>query len=225
MTIDVNSLKFYAAVATAGGSIDLSNEETSGVVGNEISKITSSERSTGTTRYVKQFLRNENGDVWAGVRVYLSARTQLSPKTDIAFALTGTKSMLESASTLSGTGTVTATGWISTTADLRQELFPGEMIYNSTNDTLQQAQRVESVGSSYIKLEAGYYGTLGSGVGLSVAPATMALFISPVSIDDPVSPLVDIQSMGICGVWKRYLVWDGCPQFTNDWFTLTFEED
>ncbi len=224
MSVDVSNLKFYASVSTLGGGPDLSRQQTSGQIGNEISKITVAERATGTTRYVKQFLRNENTDEWANIKVYLSSRTQYSPNTDISFALTGTKSMLETASVLSGSATFTATGWITTSMDLTQEVNVGEMVYNSSSDEISKARRISSMGASYIQLDAAYIGTLGSG-SISVAPATTALFISPMYNDDPASPTVTIPASGTCGVWKRYIVWDGCPQFTNDWFTLTFEED
>lgn len=224
MAVDVANLKFYAAASPLGGDIDLSAEQTSAVIGNEIARITATERTQGTEKYVKQFLRNENAEDWEDVRVYLSSRTQLTPNTTISIAITGTKSMLQTASALSGSATVTATGWFATSSDLRQEIKPGERVYNSTNDTLAQAQRVYEVGQTYIKLESGYSGTAGAGKTLAVAPATMALFISPTSVEDITSPIIDIPSMGVCGVWKRYIVLGGCPQFSNDWFTTTFEE-
>lgn len=222
--IDPTLLKFYAAVATLGGGPDFSAEQTSGQIGNEISKITVDERTVGSIRYAKQFLRNENADAWANVNVYLTSRTQISPNTDISFALTGTKSMLETASVLSGTAVFTATGWITTSTDLTQEVNVGEMVFNSTADDISKSKRISAIGASYIQLEGGYTGTATTGT-ISVAPATSALFISPTYSDDPTSPTIDVPAMGVCGVWKRYQVWDGCPQFTNDWFTLTFEED
>lgn len=224
MEIDTSLLKFYAPASTLGGEINLASLQTSSLVGNEISSISTLERSTGTMRYVKQFLRNESPDAFGLCKVYLSARTQYSPNTGIAFALSGSKSRLTTASALSGTAVITATGYITTSSDLRLEVACGERVFNSTDDLVTYSVEVSEVASTYIQLNAAYIGTIGAGKTISVAPATMSTFISPVSADDPVSPSVSIATLDSIGVWKRYEVFAGCPAFENDWFTLTFEE-
>lgn len=223
-TIDPALIKFYAAVASDGGGINLSALQTSSVVGNEISEITTAERTAGAYRYVKQFVLNENAGSFGPFKVYLSSQTQYSPNTNIAFAISGSKSRIQTASALSGTAVFTATGYITTSNDLRQEVASGEKIYNSTNDSALFGVEVLEVASNYIQLSAGYAGTYGSGKAVSVCPATTLTFISPMSASDVVCPVITLEQAEALAIWKRYEVVGGCPQFENDWFTFNFEE-
>lgn len=221
--LDMDNIKFYAAVSADGGDIDLSNEQTSGVVGNEISTISARDLSTGTVRYSKQFVRNENAVDWNGVRAYISPFTARFPNTSISISLAGTKSKLRESVELSGSATVTATGYFQTSADLSQEVRPGERVYNSDDDLASVAGVITSVAPSYIQIAPPYLGTTGSGKQLSVAPATMNVFVD---VTDPLSEValhIDVASSSYTGVWKKYTVGEGCPAFSNDWFSLVFE--
>lgn len=220
MTFTADNLLFYSAVATDGGAANLSAQETSDVLGNEIATITNAERISGTIKYKKQFLHNANDEDWAAVVVYLSSKTAYSPNTDISFALTGTKSRLTTASALSGTATVTATGYIFPDTDLREEVATGEMIFNA-EDTAATAVYIDQITASFIKTRVAYAGATGSGKTLMVAPATMASFISPETASDVTAPTAAVLAGKSLGIWKRYQVWDGCPAYANDTFAIT----
>lgn len=222
MGIDTGNLVFYAAESADGGAIDLSSPQTSAVLGEEFSKVSIAERSTGTVRYAKQFILNSNGEDWTNVKVYLSSLTSLSPNTGAAFALTGSKSRLETASLLSGTATLTATGWVETSVDLREEVATGEQIFNGS-DLLSNAVRIADMSSTWIRLDGPYTGTVGDAVELMVAPALTAQFISPTSADASSSPTTHICAGRTRGIWKQYQVWETCPAFSNDTFAVTFE--
>ena len=223
-SVDPANLKFYRSLTKEGGAIDLSHLQTSGVLGNEISRISAAERSTGTIRYVKQFLRNENDMSWGPVSIYISSPPQYSPDTVLGFALTGSKSMLHTASVLSGTAIFTATGFITTSVDLQDEVKAGECIFNSSDDTPVRAVKITTVASTHLQLESAYIGTLGSWKEISVAPATMSRFVAPVSSSDTLSPVETFTPYRSVGMWKRYEVKMGTPPFANDWFTVRFEE-
>lgn len=223
-SIDPALIKFYAAVATDGGDINPSALQTSSVVGNEISEITTAERSTGTVRYVKQYIVNENSSSFGPFKVYLDSQSQYTPNTGVGFAITGSKSRSQTASTLTGTAVFTATGYLTTSSDLREEVAIGEKVYNSTDDSAVFGVEILEVASTYIQLSAGYAGTYGSGKGISVCPASSLTYISPVSSSDPLCPILTLGQNEKVGIWKCYEVFMGCPQFENDWFTLIFEE-
>jgi hypothetical protein len=222
MTLDAANFKFYASVSTLGGGINLSSPQTTGVVGNEFSTITNAERATGTIKYRKQFIKNENAEDWTSVKVFFKYKTTNAPNTEVLFAISGSKSMLTTASTLSGSATVTATGYFFTSVDLRGEVATGEMAYNA-EDSLSKAVFIEEITSTYIRTRTPYTGATGESKQLMVAPATMANFIGPISKDDSTSPLIDLLAGGTVAIWKSYLVWNGCPAYSNDAFTLQFE--
>lgn len=223
--VDPANIRFYRSEYETGGNIDLNRLQVSSVVGNEISRISKTERELGTTRYVKQFVRNENNMAWGPLKVFLSALTQYAPYTEISFVLAGSKSMATTSAVLSGTATFTATGYLTTSNDLRGEVCAGECVYNSSDDGVTRANKITEVASTYIQLESAYIGTLGSGKQISVAPATMSRYISPVSGSDSISPTVILDAYGSVGVWKCYRVLENAPQFANDYFTLKLEEE
>lgn len=222
-SIALENIKFYHSLSSYGGDIDPLHLQVSSVIGNEIARITSNERQTGTVKYTKQYIRNENDMTWGPVCIYLSSRTQ-SSNTQISFSMAGSKSMLTTSATLSGVAIVTATGFLTTTADLRGEVAAGECVYNN-EDGVAKAIAVREVASTYIQLDAAYIGTLGSGKLLSVAPATMSRYIAPITSTDPLTPLATIGSMEYIGMWKRYEVYPLCPPFSNDWFVVKYEEE
>lgn len=223
-SINLEQIQFYHSLTAEGGDIDTLHRQVSSVLNNEFTKITQAERQTGTIRYTKQFVRNENDMVWGPVKIYFESKTQMAPKTAVAFALTGTKSLLHSSATLSGDATVTATRYMLTSSDLREEIKPGELVYNSTDDGLDRAVKAIEVASTYIRTETTYIGTLGTLKRLSVAPATMATFIAPITSEDTTTPTQLLNPLEYFGVWKRYTVMDTCPPFSNDWFTILFED-
>lgn len=222
MTLDPDYIGFYGSIDTDGGAIDPSKPQSSGVVGEEFSRISIAERQTGTIRYAKQFVKNDNDEDWEDVKPYIQYQTSLAPNTGAAFALTGSKSRLSTASALSGTATLTATGWIETSVDLREEVATGEMLFNAT-DSVAKAVRISDMSDRWIQLEGAYTGTTGSAVQLMVAPAITSQFISPTSVDSPSAPITIILARKTRGIWKQYTVWDNCPPFSNDWFTVIFE--
>ena len=225
MTIDTANLKFYRSVAIDGGGIG-TELMTSSLLNNEFDRITVLERQTGTIKYSKQFLKNDNADDWSNVKIYLPATTLNAPYTGISVCLAGSKSLLNTSATLSGTAIVTASGWFTTSSDLRLEIGQGELVFNSTDDTISDAVPVLSVASTYIVLESPYFGTVGgSSKQLSVGPAYLASFIYPRSTSALVSPAaISIPAGQAMGMWKRYTTVVNCPPFTNDWFTIAFEE-
>lgn len=222
MTLRAENFAFYRSVATDGGDIDISSPETTSVVGNEIATITNAERTAGVIKYTKQFLKSTNDVDWEPVVVYLSSKTACAPNTEISFALTGTKSRISTASALSGSATVTATGYIYPSVDLREEVATGEKIFNS-DDGVAYAVFIDEITSTYIKTRTAYAGTSGTGKTLMVAPGTMAEFRAPESSADITAPTTIVLAGKTRGIWKRYQVWDGCPAYSNDSFTVTFE--
>lgn len=223
-SVDPANIRFYASMYPSGGDIDPSKPQISAIIGNEISRISRAERKNGTIRYAKQFVRNENDMEWGPLNVYFSNLTQYSPNTSVSFALTGTKSTIDVCVELSGVATVTASGHFSTSVDLRNEVKAGEQIFNSSDDTISKATKIKEVASTYIQLERAYIGTLGANKTLSVCPATMSQFVAPTSHTDELSPEITIGIMEYVGMWKRYEVFEECPPFSNDWFTIVYEE-
>lgn len=222
-SIDPTLIKFYAAVATDGGDIDLSSQQTSSITGNEISRITASERRDGTTKYAKQYVMNENAETWGPVGVYLSALPLMTPNVEVAIALTGTKSRLSTASTLTGTATFAFGTTIFTSDDLTSEVRAGESVFNSDDDDASKSAVISSVTATTIVLETAYLGTAGSGKGIAVCPATYLQFRSPVQYDyDMESPT--LAPLSPVGIWKQYRVYSACPPYSIDGFTLKIEE-
>jgi hypothetical protein len=224
MNIDANNLKFYAAAAATGGEIDGSHLQTSSTLGNEIGTILKAERESGTIKYVKQFLKNENADQWGPVKVYLSSLPKYMPDTVLAFTLAGSKSRSDTSVELSGTATFTATTLITTSTDLTGEVMAGESVFNSTDDAVSKCVPVLEVATTHIILASPYAGTTGSDKTISVAPATMFQYIAPTTVDDTLSPTVTVVAGGFVGTWKRYEVKENCPPFSNDSFSIMYEE-
>jgi hypothetical protein len=222
-SIDPALIKFYAAVATDGGGIDFSSQQTSSVVGNEIARITASERRDGIIKYVKQYVVNENAETWGPVAVYLSSLPIMAPNVEVAIALTGSKSRLSTASTLTGTATFAFGTTIFTSDDLTSEVRAGESVFNSDDDDASKSAVISSVTATTIVLETAYLGTAGSGKGIAVCPATYLQFRSPVQYDyDMESPT--LAPLSPVGIWKQYRVLPACPPYSLDGFTLKIEE-
>lgn len=221
--IEVASLHFYRAASTLGGGIG-TELMVSSVMGNEFDRVTASELAAGITKYSKQFLKNDNTSDWSGIVVYFST-LDITNKVLVGMCLAGNKSRLDASVPLSGTATVTASGYITTSTDLRLEVGPGEVIFNSTDDTLADAVTIAVVAATYLTLRSPYLATWGSGKTLSVGPASQSYYVYPRSLTDSVCPPpISIPAGGAMGVWKRLIVSPGCAAFSNETFTLKFEE-
>lgn len=99
MAIDPALIKWYqcttwAEGSTHGGDIDTVNEITSGADQNIFDDVTNAQRIAGVTEYRKIFIRNENADTWAAVKLWIAQFTD-SPDDEISIAL-GTNAGVQS---------------------------------------------------------------------------------------------------------------------------------
>lgn len=224
MSVELDKLIFYSSESSDGGGPDFTSPQSSGSSPKEFKTITRDDMVLGATIYVKQYLRNENTYPWLNVAVYISQSPSRAPNTHVSFCISGSKSKTSGPATLSGTATVTATGYIETSLDLRAEIRPGDKIFNSTDDTSAFSARVVSVSSNAIVVDPPYAGTIGTGKEISVVASPDLEFIYPASINSPSTPIIDLEAGEYCGIWKRYTVFEGCPPFSADTFSITFEE-
>ena len=80
MGLSPSNIKFYQCTTWAeggshGGDIDLANEITSGADQNIFDDVSNAERVAGDTEYRKIFVKNENTDTWAAVKLWIESFT------------------------------------------------------------------------------------------------------------------------------------------------------
>lgn len=84
MSLSPSNIKFYQCTTWAegdshGGDIDTGSEITDGTDQNIFDDVSNDERVAGDTEYRKIFVRNENTDTWAAVKLWID---QFTPATN-----------------------------------------------------------------------------------------------------------------------------------------------
>lgn len=231
MALDPDNLKWYECTewtegATHGGAIDTGDEITTNVSENIFDNVTDAERIAGDTEYRKIFFRNENADDYGTPKLWIEANT---PATNDAVSILqgGSKSVQgNDSAALTGTFTFAASTTVTATNDVSLEVRPGEMIFNSTDDTNANAKAVLTVSADgkTITLAEAYAGTTGATKEAKLAPITGCTFVSPdskVHADVLTGPTL-AQNESIA-VWIKRVVTAAGDGYTDNTFTLKAE--
>ena len=231
MAISAANLKFYQCTTwtegdTHGGAINTSAAITTNTSQNIFDNVEDAERSAGDTEYRKIFFRNENADAYNGVKAWIDSNT---PATNSAITVLagGSKSVQgNNSAALTGTCTFAASTAVtgSGTAFLT-ECAPGELIFNSTDDTNTSAKAIASIESNTaLTLGSAYAGTTGSSKEAKLAPITSATFVTPTSKSDgSVLSLGDLVQNASKAIWIKRVITAAGDGYTDDTFTIKCE--
>jgi len=166
-----------------GGDIDLTSRILSDTKNEVFRDVTETERDVGLVDYRKIYFRNENERGYRDIRGFIRENTP-AINDDIAICAAGTRSRVGVATPLSGTATFTAgSTTIATSADLRGEIVPGELVFNADDDDQDGAVTVAVVLAGSIALVEPYHGTGGSGRLIAVAGLDRCTYVQPASGD------------------------------------------
>jgi pyrroline-5-carboxylate reductase len=147
-----------------------------------------------------------------------------APNTEIYIQKAGTKSQAGTATTLSQTATFVngaTTIWL--TAAVTGEIQPGEKVFNSTDDNVNYAVAVQSVGATYIYLWTNYLGTAGNAKAISVSSAaSFASWVQPTTSGsaDALS-FSDLAQNEYFGIWEKRVVTAGGAGMNNATYSLS----
>jgi len=168
-----------------GGGIDLEARILSETKNNVFRNVTEWERDTGLVDYRKIYFRNENEREYRDIRGFIRENTP-AINDEIAICAAGTRSRVGVPTLLSGTATFEAgSTTVATTADLRGDVVPGELVFNSTDDSQDAAVPIAVVTAGSIVLAEPYPGTGGAGRAISVAGLDRCAYVQPDAADHP----------------------------------------
>lgn len=230
MAINATQLLWYGPVnnvadsATYGDDIDTSASRVSNTANNVWDDVTSAQRNAGLTEYRKSFFRNENTDSYVAPKCWFSGDCN-APNTEIYMCKAGTRSQAGTATTLSQTATFVngaTTVWIDA-ALVTGELAVGEKIYNSTDDNLNYAVAVQSIGATYIYLWSNYLGTAGDAKEISVSSAaSFASWVQPSSSGHAdVLSFSDVAQNEYFQIWEKRVVTAGGAGANNATYSIS----
>jgi len=229
MVIKTSLIKFFQCStwregAGHGGGIG-AVEISSGVINNIFDDISDAERVAGDIDYRKIYVKNTNADTWAAVMLWISLFTE-SEDDEISILLGGIKSTESTPVTLTGTATFYASkAVIGAGSSFLTELAPGEIVYNSTDDSEGDGIEIASVeDDTHLTLLSDYAGTAGAAKNISVAGIDQCTFVSPSSKGhSDVLACGSLAQNEYKSVWiKRVVAADAAGRSDNE-FKLGFE--
>jgi len=166
-----------------GGGIDLESVILSDTKNEIFRDVREVERDEGLVDYRKIYFRNENEREYREIRGFIRDNTP-AINDEIAICAAGTRSRVGVPALLSGTATFEAgSATVTTTADLQGEIVRGELIFNATDDSPEEAVAVSSISETSILLTAPYPGTGGTARAIAVAPLERCTFVTPDAAD------------------------------------------
>lgn len=230
--ITTGNIKWYQCTtwtegSTHGGAIDTGNEITSGSDQCVFDDVSSAERVAGDTEYRKIFIRNENVGEFPSPLGWISSNTPATNST-ITILQGGSKSVQGGDSAaLSGTFTFAASTTVTATNDVSLEVRPGELIFNSTNDTNSDAKVVSAVSADglTITLAEAYAGTTGSSKEAKLAAITGATFVAPDANDHAdVLTFPTLAQNESVAVWIKRVISAAGDGYTEDTWTVSVEQ-
>jgi hypothetical protein len=229
MSIKASLITFFqCATWTEGGAHggDIGAVEiASGEINNIFDDISDAERVAGDTDYRKIYVKNENVDTWAEVKLWISLFTE-SEDDEISILRGGQKSTESTPVSLTGTATFVAGKEVTGIGtSFLSELAAGEKIYNSTDDAEEDSIEISLVtDDTHLTLLSDYGDTTGSGKAITVAGMDQCDFVSPNSKGHSDILLCgSLEQNDYAGVWiKRVVVADAAGKEDNE-FKLEFE--
>jgi len=225
MAILAANLKFYQSTvwsdAAGNGTTISATEITSAVSENIFPNITDAERITGVTKYKKIFLKNENADSYNNVKAWIQANTP-DAQTAVTIVAGGSVSTQGTDTAVpTTTFTFAATDQVIASADCSKQLRPGEMIWNSTDDTNAAKRAILSISANglTITLASAYGGTTGAAKAATVQKISDSTFVAAVNEAAGVvlGSLANNQS---AAVWIKLVVDPASDGYTDDTFTI-----
>lgn len=220
-------LKWYQCInwtenGAHGGDIDLSELMVTETMNNMFDDVTDEQRAAGMTDYRKIFFRNENADLYANVKLWISQNT-LAENDEIDIRLGGTKSQLSTDIPLSGTATLTyGSHHVPTSVDLRQEICSGERI--CVTDDPSNYIEVDFVTATEIVLKANWTLDTHESVSISVKRADINVFTHPITKGAGLV-LGSLAENAYIGIWVRRTVDPAGPGYTSNTFTFVTNND
>ena len=225
MALLAANLKFYRSgtwddTATNGAAIS-ATEIVTATSENIFPNITDAERITGVTKYKKIFLKNENADAYNGVKAWIQSNT---PSGDTAVTICAGGSVSQQGTDVAVPGitfTFAVSDQVIASADASKLLRPGEMIWNSTDDTNAAKKAILTISSDglTITLAAAYAGTAGAAKQGTVQKISDSTFVTAVDEANGIV-LGNMLTMTSLGIWIKLVVSPGASGYTDDTFTI-----
>lgn len=228
MSVKASLIKFFqcatwAEGAAHGGGIG-AVEISSGAINNIFDDISDAERVAGDVDYRKVYVKNENADTWAAVKLWISLFT-VSEDDEIYILRGGIKSTESTPISLTGTVTFATKQVVGVGTSFLSELASGEKIYNSSDDAEGDGVEISSItDDTTLTLLSSYGGTQGSGKNYSITGIDQCSFVSPDSKghSDIVS-CGSLEQSEYAGVWIKRVVNAAAAGRSNNEFKLKFE--
>ncbi len=227
--IDDSTFKIYQSASWVDGDAHGDGISTtliqSGKLENIFPSISNETRKRGGIDYRKIFIKNQTIYSFDLVAWLISNTPAMNDSIEIVGA--GSKSLCGSYVELSGSVIINGTMILSEFGtDFTKEVGIGEKVFNSYYDTAYFAAEVKEVYPTYILLAQTYAGTQGM-CKIAVAPAKMAKFSSPITLQTGVS-LGTIQPLGssrdYAGLWLKRTILSGGSYYMGNSFILGFDE-
>jgi len=213
MTIDASKLKFYKSLywsdGNNGGEIDTSSPLSGASLNLIFSTANMNFDGSTYSRLKKIYLMNENDDPFSASHLYFPTSI-LSQYASIQFATAGWLAQTDQDVVACATAQV-ANGscFISTPFDLRGYIECGDAVYNSTDDTSDNALQVVDITEDTITLVSKYQGTSNSSCNL-----TVAMFNPNLAIWKYASQYSDLAALSFSPIAKN--------QYRGIWLKNTF---
>jgi hypothetical protein len=197
----------------------------SGSLENIFPSISNETRKRGGIDYRKIFIQNQTIYPFDLVAWLISNTPAMNDSIEIVGA--GSKSLCGSYVELSGSVIINGVMILSEfDTDFTKEVGIGEKVFNSYYDTAYFAAEVKEVYPTYILLTQTYAGTQGM-CKIAVAPAKMARFSSPITLQTGVN-LGTILPLGssrdYSGLWLKRTILSGGSYYMGNSFILGFDE-
>jgi hypothetical protein len=226
MAIVSASLKFYRSTVVSdaagnGAGIDTGALIPDATSQNILPNVSDADRITGITQYRKIFLRNENVDAYNNVHAWISANTP-DADTEVSIVAGGSVST-QGTDTIIPTTTFTfaASATVIASVDCSKQIRPGEMIWNSTDDTNSAKVVISDISADGLTITLGssYGGTTGAGKAATVQKITDSTFVLAINEGAGVS-LGNLAQNQSVAIWVKRVVAPNSSGYTDDTFTI-----